>query len=160
VGWRFSYRRWLTPDLIIQEAGLLQLLNQVRLTQENDSPRWKWLKNGKFTVKSVYKHVCRNGMDRSFRHLWKSKIPLKIKVWLWLIWHNPLLPKRICLNVIGQGTHSVNSVVSKNPSTICSLVVQLPSSSGVLLPLPSTLPLVRGAFHNFLVVSPIYPCKP
>jgi hypothetical protein len=37
--WRFSYRRWLTPDLIIQEAGILQLMNQVRLTQEKDIPR-------------------------------------------------------------------------------------------------------------------------
>jgi hypothetical protein len=27
MGCRFSYRRWLTPDLIIQEAGLLQLMN-------------------------------------------------------------------------------------------------------------------------------------
>jgi hypothetical protein len=65
-------------------------MNQVRLSQDKDTPRWKWSKNGKFTVKSVYKHLCKNGMDRSFKHLWKSKIPLKIKVWLWLIWHNAI----------------------------------------------------------------------
>jgi hypothetical protein len=44
MGWRFSYRRWLTPDLIIQEAGLLQLMNQTNLSQENEYPRWKWTK--------------------------------------------------------------------------------------------------------------------
>jgi hypothetical protein len=93
MGWRFSYRRWLTPDLIIQEAGLLQLMNQINLTQENDYPRWKWSKNGCFTVKSVYKQICGNGRDRSFKHLWKSKIPLKIKIWLWLIWHNAIATK-------------------------------------------------------------------
>jgi hypothetical protein len=61
MGCSFSYRRWLTPDLIIQEAELLQLMNQVRLSQEKDTPRCKWSKNGKFTVKSVYKHLCKMG---------------------------------------------------------------------------------------------------
>jgi hypothetical protein len=41
MGWTFSYRRWLTPDLIIQEAGLVQLMNQVNLFQTKDIPRWK-----------------------------------------------------------------------------------------------------------------------
>jgi hypothetical protein len=41
MGWTFSYRRWLTPDLILQEAGLLQLMNQVNLSQTKDIPRWK-----------------------------------------------------------------------------------------------------------------------
>jgi hypothetical protein len=93
MGWRFSYKRWLSPDLIIQEAGLSQLMTQTHLSQDNDSPRWKWSKKGNFTVKSVYKKISGGVMDRSFRHLWKSRIPLKIKVWLWLIWHNAIATK-------------------------------------------------------------------
>jgi hypothetical protein len=41
----------------------------------------------------MYNHLCRSGVDRSFRHLWKSKISLKIKIWLWLIWHNVIATK-------------------------------------------------------------------
>jgi hypothetical protein len=41
----------------------------------------------------MHNHLCRNVVDRSFRHLWKSKIPLKIKIWLWLIWHNAIATK-------------------------------------------------------------------
>jgi hypothetical protein len=41
----------------------------------------------------MYKNICSNGVDRSFRNLWKAKIPLKIKVWLWLIWHNAIASK-------------------------------------------------------------------
>jgi hypothetical protein len=41
-------------------------------------------KNGQCT-KSVYKDISSSGIDTSFKHLWKSKIPLKIKVWLWLV---------------------------------------------------------------------------
>jgi hypothetical protein len=91
MGWMFTFKRWLTPDLILQRDGLLSLLNQINnLSQEKDE---KWAKGGKFTVKSVYKHLCSNEIDRSFRHLWKSKIPLKIKIWLWLIWHNAIATK-------------------------------------------------------------------
>jgi hypothetical protein len=53
---------------------------------------WKCTKCGKFSDKSVYKHLCSNGIHRSFHHLW-SKIPLKIKIWLWLIWHNAISTK-------------------------------------------------------------------
>jgi hypothetical protein len=89
----FSFRRWLTPNLILQEVGLLQLMNQINLSQARDTPRWKWSKDGKLSVKSIYKHLCKNGIGRSFRHLWKNRIPLKIKIWLWLIWHNVIATK-------------------------------------------------------------------
>jgi hypothetical protein len=74
-------------------CGLVNILQQINLTDTNDRPSWKWTKNGQFSVKSVYKKLCSNGMDRSFKHLWKSKIPLKIKIWLWLIWHNAIATK-------------------------------------------------------------------
>jgi hypothetical protein len=41
----------------------------------------------------VYKDLSKAGIDRSFKHLWKAKIRLKIKVWLWLIWHNVIATK-------------------------------------------------------------------
>jgi hypothetical protein len=94
-GWLFSYRRWLSADLIIQEAKLREKLDNVTLVPEDDIHVWDWTKSGLFTVKSVYKDISSLGIDRSFKHLWKSKIPLKIKVWLWLIWHNAIVTKDI-----------------------------------------------------------------
>jgi hypothetical protein len=29
----------------------------------------------------------------SFKHLWKARVPPKIKIWLWLIWHNAIATK-------------------------------------------------------------------
>src|SRR4051812_38812264 len=52
-----------------------------------------WNKSGRFSVKSMYSHLSNVGVDRSFKHLWKAKVPLKIKIWLWLIWHNAILTK-------------------------------------------------------------------
>jgi hypothetical protein len=83
----------LNAELQDQWRELQNLLCIVALNSENDKPVWKWSKNGHFSVKSLYEHLCINGIDRSFRHLWKAKIPLKIKVWLWLIWHNAIATK-------------------------------------------------------------------
>jgi hypothetical protein len=79
--------------LDLQVHGLLNIVRQTNLSQNKDMPYWKWTKNGTFSVKSMYNHLCRNARDRSFRHLWKSKIPLKIKIQLWLIWHNAITTK-------------------------------------------------------------------
>jgi hypothetical protein len=91
--WFFTYRRWLSAELLVQDGEMRDKLNRIVLTQGNDSHVWDWTKNGQFTVKSVYKDLSRAGIDRSFKHLWKAKIPLKIKVWLWLIWHNAIATK-------------------------------------------------------------------
>lgn len=58
-----------------------------------DIPRWTWNSKKKFTVKSVFNHLYDMGQDRSFKHLWKAEIPLKIKIWSWLIWHNAIATK-------------------------------------------------------------------
>jgi hypothetical protein len=91
--WNLSFRRWLTVDLQEQMRELRNILCTVALSEEMDKPIWQCEKNGKFSVKSVYKNICSNGVDRSFKHLWKAKIPLKIKIWLWLIWHNAIATK-------------------------------------------------------------------
>jgi hypothetical protein len=79
--------------LIVQVHGLLEIVRQTVLTQGKDKRFWKWTKNVIYSVKSMYNHLCRNETDRSFKHLWKNKIQLKIKIWLWLIWHNAIATK-------------------------------------------------------------------
>jgi hypothetical protein len=91
--WFFTYRRWLSAELLVQDGEMRDKLSRVVLTQEVDVPVWDWTKNGQFTIKSVYKDLSKAGIDRSFKHLWKAKIPLKIKVWLWLISHNAIATK-------------------------------------------------------------------
>jgi hypothetical protein len=73
LGSRFTTRRWLIPDLAKNMNGLLQLLIQITLNDEQDKPFWKWTKSGKFSVKLRYNHLCSNGIDRSFKHRWKSR---------------------------------------------------------------------------------------
>jgi len=48
---------------------------------------------GIFSVKSTYAHLCMNELGAQCNLIWKSKLPLKIKIWLWLIEHNAILTK-------------------------------------------------------------------
>jgi hypothetical protein len=65
----------------------------VALNDTPDKPVWKYTKSGLFTVKSLYTKLSSMGVDRSIKHFWKAKLPLKIKIWLWLIWHNAIASK-------------------------------------------------------------------
>jgi hypothetical protein len=92
----------------------LGIVRQPVLSQEKDKPSWKWIKNGIYSAKSMYNHLCRNVTDRSLKHLWKSKIPLKIKIWLWLIWHNAIATKDNLLkrNWNGNASCHQNEIIS------------------------------------------------
>lgn len=79
--------------------------------ESEDIPIWIWNNKKKFTVKSVYNHLFDIHLDRSFKHLWKAKIPLKIKIWLWLIWHNAIATKDNMLKKTGWVILCVNSVM-------------------------------------------------
>jgi hypothetical protein len=85
ICWRFTFRRWLPIDLKDHMRGLHRIICTITLSSQPDIPVWKWSKSGIFTIKLVYTQLCKNGIDRSFKYLWKAKILLKIKVWLWLI---------------------------------------------------------------------------
>lgn len=91
--WHLNFRRWLDPILQMELNALHDRLWGVALNEEPDRPKWKWTKSGIYFVKSLYENLAWGGKDRSFRHLWKAKIPLKIRVWLWLIWHNAIATK-------------------------------------------------------------------
>jgi hypothetical protein len=129
MNWNFSFRRWMTPDIAWQIHGLNQIMSQTVLTDMQDKPHWKWTKSGKFSVKSVYNHLCSNGIDRTFKHLWKSRIPLKIKIWLWMIWHNAIATKDNLLRRNWQG--SATCQFCSNPETISHLFFSCPAAKFV-----------------------------
>ena len=58
---------------------------RINLSEEEDTFNWTLTSNGTFTVKSYYEDLL-NGHTRYLRkYLWKLKIPLKIKIFLWFL---------------------------------------------------------------------------
>ncbi|KAK4258548.1 hypothetical protein QN277_004989 [Acacia crassicarpa] len=55
--------------------------------------RWKWTKDGQFTVKSAYDSLrpLANLPDKLWGSIWKIKAPERCKIFLWLVLHNRLL---------------------------------------------------------------------
>jgi hypothetical protein len=48
---------------------------------------------GHFTTKTVYDHLTKNDCGNSFQHIWRSKIPLKIKIFTWQLENNAIPTK-------------------------------------------------------------------
>jgi hypothetical protein len=103
-----------------------------RLNGEEDKFRWGLSQNGVFRVRSMYKAmILKNIWDNMI--LWKLKLPLKIKIFLWY------LNKGVTLfNKIGGGVHYVHYITGKKLSNIYFLIVIMLNSYGEHCRLPST----------------------
>ena len=93
----------------------------VQLSQRPDQLCWKLTRNGQFTVKSMYIDVINSTVIPSTKHVWKVKVPLKIKVFMWFVHKQVILTKDNLLSAIGQDLLGVVSVIGMKPSSIYSL---------------------------------------
>ncbi len=86
-----GFGNFLSPE---RQSELLQLNNLVRslnLTASMDTIFWRWNFKGNFSTGSAYLFLVHDGVDdRRIRHLWNIKIPLRIKIFLWLVARNRL----------------------------------------------------------------------
>jgi hypothetical protein len=88
-----SFRRWLHEDLQCQFRTLHDIVFRYGINSVKDHPKWDWKKSGLFSVKSTYKFLYRYDYGHNSKRIWKAKIPLKIKIFLWLVEQNAILTK-------------------------------------------------------------------
>lgn len=68
---------------------LMQILEQVNLKEGGYQIVWDLEKSGKFTTKSLYRLIThREEVDLRIQRLWEKKLPLKMKIFLWMLWHD------------------------------------------------------------------------
>jgi hypothetical protein len=88
--WTFvelTFVRWTTW------LQLVERLMEVNLTDDSDSFIWHLTESGVFSVKSFYTDLM-NGHTRFLHtYLWKIKVPLKIKIFMWFLHKKVLLTK-------------------------------------------------------------------
>ena len=65
----------------------------VHLSQQPDQLRWKLTQNGVFLVKSMYVDIINSRIIPRSLHIWKVKVPLKIKVFMWFVHKQVILTK-------------------------------------------------------------------
>jgi hypothetical protein len=91
--WVVPFKIILPPIIRFQWYELATKLNLVRLNENNDRPIWRWTTNKQFTLKSVYLELTKMENGPSFKVTWKSKIPGKIKIFVWLVAEGAILTK-------------------------------------------------------------------
>jgi hypothetical protein len=88
-----QFRRWLYGDLALCWERIWSDVKNFSLSNESDVISWKFEKNGKFSVKSVYNGLTKNDSGLYHKRIWKGKIPPKIKIFLWLLTNDAILTK-------------------------------------------------------------------
>lgn len=90
--WVIPLRRSLFGDLKSDWDNLYGLLQGVSLSDSgNDDIKWALDKSQNFTTKSLFYCLTNGGVKDNINNLiWKCKIPLKVKVFLWQVVHKKL----------------------------------------------------------------------
>jgi len=68
-------------------------LMEVNLSDVPDTLQWKLSRSRVFSVKSMYTDLINTGTIPRTVHIWKVKVPLKIKVFIWFVHKGVILTK-------------------------------------------------------------------
>jgi hypothetical protein len=77
------FRRQLRGELLDHWHHILNTLLLAPFHDENDKIIWSLNKNAIFSTRSVYTLLEKNLAGPHNNWIWKSKIPLKIKIFMW-----------------------------------------------------------------------------
>jgi zinc-binding in reverse transcriptase len=100
-----DFRRQLVGNYLQEWINLHNLVGILHLNPlENDICVWRWHSSGFFSVHSFYEWLDFGGVvSQEYDIVWKSKIPLKIKIFMWLVRRKRILTKDQLLKRGWQG---------------------------------------------------------
>jgi hypothetical protein len=88
--WNVQFRRGLDGDQRVEWHSLMDKLRGVVLNNE-DRVTWALEKSGQFTTKSLYRQVSFGGIiSRRMREIWGTKVLLKVRIFMWQMFHGKL----------------------------------------------------------------------
>jgi hypothetical protein len=81
---------------------LILRLADIHLREHVNDFRWSLKYDGHFSVTSMYQACLASDIVPHNNYLWKIKIPLKIKIFLWLLYREAILTKD---NLVKRNLH-------------------------------------------------------
>jgi hypothetical protein len=90
------FRREMVGELREQWGEIEKLLGRVNLSNDPDTLIFKLTNSGAFLVKFLYLAMQFNDVV-PYRFMWKVKIPLRIKTFLWLMLKKRILTRNVLL---------------------------------------------------------------
>jgi hypothetical protein len=104
-GGQLKFTRWLPPILFEQWVETVKHAFNSQFCNTNDTVKWRWEGGrGVYTTRSMYDHLTREDEGSSFTHIWRAKIPYKIKIFTWLLENDAVLTKETWLKESGMAT--------------------------------------------------------
>src|ERR1041384_7193740 len=88
-----AFRRSLVGNNLVLWHRWVARIAHVQLSVENDLFKWNLTVLGKFSVKSMYRALINNTHVFYNKTLWKLKITLRIKIFLWYLIKGVVLTK-------------------------------------------------------------------
>jgi hypothetical protein len=116
-----SFRRALVDNKLIEWLNLVARILNVQLVEGSDYFKWSLTKSGLFSLCSMYLYLIDTQPPFVHRKIWKIKIPLKIKIFLWFI-QRVILTKDISLEKTRKATTIVFVVIGMRPSNTYSWI--------------------------------------
>jgi hypothetical protein len=119
-----TFRRNFGVKEAAEFSDLMELINSVTLSETRDSVQWVLEKSGAFSTSSLYNELTFTGFsNRWLMNVWKTKVPLKIRIFLW--------------KVINDKIQSAEQLKKRNwpGSVACKLCGMLESTSHIFFPL-------------------------
>jgi len=84
-----EFHRSLNQQEFREWERLVELLTSVSLGEGRDIMCWALEKSGKYSTRSFYKAITFGGVENKFlMGIWKTRIPLKIQIFLWMVYHD------------------------------------------------------------------------
>jgi hypothetical protein len=93
ANFEIPFRRHLRGELLDQWQHILNTLLLAPSHDENDRITWSLNKNAIFSTKSIYTFLEKNLAGSHYNWIWKSKIPLKIKIFMWQMCQDAILTR-------------------------------------------------------------------
>jgi hypothetical protein len=88
-----GFRRTLSGNKWDRWIHLLQRLITIELNDTEDIFKWKLTASGVFTVKSMYLDLLDGHTIFLKKYIWKIKVPLKIRIFMWFVFKKVILTK-------------------------------------------------------------------
>jgi hypothetical protein len=88
-----SFRRALVGQNLTLRYNLVARILHVKLSTDRDTFQWRLTKSGQFSVQSMYRSLINNGKVFHHKEIWKLKLPLKIKIFMWYLLKGVVLTK-------------------------------------------------------------------
>jgi hypothetical protein len=125
-----TFRRALIGHNILSWNSLVLRMVNVHLNDQDDILRWSLIKMGQFSTRSMYNAILNLNILPNLRFLWKIKIPLKVKIFLWFLFSGVTLMKDNLVRRNWHGSENVVFVITMKLYNIFSLIVLLLSLYG------------------------------